>query len=121
MEFDVGEAASDADHVIDSFYSLRFAFEPTGPADLKAGKGVPGRSRLYVDGRQVGQSEFPFTVPITYGLGCAMLCGADDGSSVTPAYASPFAFTGTLEQATVEVSGELIDNDALTRSLLGRQ
>jgi len=103
-------------------HALRFEFEPTGPADLKAGKGVPGRGQLYVDGRLVGQSEFPFTVPITYGLGCAVLCGADDGSTVTPAYASPFAFTGTLEQVTVDVSGELIeDDDALTRSLLGRQ
>ena len=103
-------------------HALRFEFEPTGPADLKAGKGVPGRVQLYVDGRLVGQSTFPLTVPITYGLGCAVLCGADDGSTVTPAFASPFAFTGTIEQVTVDVSGELIvDDDALTRSLLGRQ
>jgi len=103
-------------------HSLRFAFEPTGPADIKAGKGVPGRGQLYVDGHTVGQADFAATVPITYGLGGGVVCGADPGSPVTPAYVPPFAFTGLLEEVTVEVSGALIpDGAAELRQILSRQ
>ncbi|WP_187363784.1 hypothetical protein [Streptomyces piniterrae] len=35
-------------------------------------------------------------------------CGANPGPSVTPEYASPFRFTGTLHTVTVDLSGELI-------------
>jgi hypothetical protein len=103
-------------------HSLRFEFEPTGAADIKAGKGVPGRGQLYVDGRLVGQAEFTATVLITYGLGGGLVCGADPGSPVTSAYTSLFAFTGTLQQVTVDVSGELIvDGEAEMRQILSRQ
>jgi arylsulfatase len=103
-------------------HSLRFAFEPTGPADIKAGKGVPGRGQLYVDGHPVGQADFAATVPITYGLGGGVVCGADPGSPVTPAYVPPFAFTGLLEEVTVEVSGAPIpDGAAELRQILSRQ
>jgi arylsulfatase len=103
-------------------HSLRFEFEPTGPADIPAGKGVPGRGQLYVDGQLVGQAEFAATVPLTYGLGGGLVCGADPGSPVTPAYAPPFAFTGTLEEVTVDVSGALItDTEAEMRLILSRQ
>jgi len=103
-------------------HSLRFAFEPTGPADIRAGKGVPGRGQLYVDGHPVGQGDFAATVPITYGLGGGVVCGADPGSPVTPAYVPPFAFTGLLEEVTVEVSGALIpDGAAELRQILSRQ
>jgi arylsulfatase len=103
-------------------HSLRFEFEPTGPADIKAGKGVSGRGQLYVDRTLVGQADFAATVPITYGLGGGVVCGADPGSPVTTAYAPPFVFTGTLEEVTVEVDGELItDTDAEMRLILSRQ
>ena len=101
----------------DGAHSLRFEFEPTGKPDIKAGKGVPGRGQLYIDGRLVGQAEFAATVPITYGLGGGIVCGADPGSPVTPAYKPPFHFTGTLYEVTVDVSGELIrDEEAEMRS-----
>jgi len=103
-------------------HSLRFEFEPTGKPDIKAGKGVPGRGQLYIDGRLVGQAEFAATVPITYGLGGGIVCGADPGSPVTPAYKPPFHFTGTLYEVTVDVSGELIrDEEAEMRLVLARQ
>ena len=89
-------------------HSLRFEFEPQGKAEIKAGKGVPGRAQLYVDDRLVGQAEFATTVPITYGLGGGIVCGADPGSPVTAAYKSPFHFTGTLYDVTIDVSGDLI-------------
>lgn len=103
-------------------HSLRFAFEPTGEADIKAGRGRPGRGLLYVDGDLVGQADFATTIPITYGLGSGVVCGANAGSAVTPAYAPPFAFTGTLEQVTIEVVGEqFVDPEAEMRRLLSRQ
>ena len=78
--------------------------------------------RSYVDGELVGQAEFAATVPITYGLGGGVVCGADPGSPVTAAYAPPFAFTGSLEEVTVEVGGELItDTEAEMRLILSRQ
>ena len=92
-------------------HSLRFEFEPTGKPELKQGKGVPGRGQLYFDERLVGQAEFAATVPITYGLGGGIACGADPGSPVTPAYKPPFTFTGTIYQVTIDVSGELIRDD----------
>jgi arylsulfatase len=61
-------------------------------------------------------------VPITYELGGGLVCGADPGSPVTPAYAPPFAFTGSLEEVTVDVSGELIpDGESEMRLILSRQ
>jgi arylsulfatase A-like enzyme len=103
-------------------HTLRFEFEPTGKPDIKAGKGMPGHGQLYFDGRLVGQTEFAATVPITYGLGGGIVCGADTGSPVTPAYNPPFRFTGTLFQATIDVSGELIrDEEADMRMLMAHQ
>jgi hypothetical protein len=103
-------------------HCLRFEFEPTGKAEIKAGKGVPGRAQLYIDDRLVGQTEFPYTVPITYGLGCGILCGGDCGSPVTSAYQPPFHFTGTLYQVTIDVSGFLIrDQEAEMNLIMARQ
>jgi arylsulfatase len=103
-------------------HSLRFEFEPTGQADIKAGQGVPGRAQLYIDDRLVGQNNFPFTVPITYGLGGGIACGADPGSPVTNAYQPPFPFTGKLHEVTIDVSGDLIrDEEAEMNLILARQ
>ena len=103
-------------------HSLRFEFEPTGKPDIKAGKGVPGRGQLYIDGTLVGQAEFAATVPITYGLGGGIVCGADPGSPVTPAYKPPFHFTGSLYDVTIDVSGELIrDEESEMRLVMARQ
>jgi hypothetical protein len=52
----------------------------------------------------------------------ALTCGANPGSPVTPDYASPFKFTGTLHEVTVDVSGELIhDPEAGLRAHMARQ
>lgn len=102
--------------------SLRFEFEPTGKPEIKQGKGTPGRGQLYIDGKLVGQAEFAATVPITYGLGGGIVCGADTGSPVTAAYNPPFHFTGTLYDVTIDVSGELIhDDEAMLRAIMARQ
>jgi len=104
-------------------HQLRFEFEVTGPPDIHAGKGVPGRAQLYFDGKLVGQADFPFTTPLVFGVaGGALECGMDSGSPVTPEYAPPFEFTGTIDTVTVEVSGELInDSEAEMRQIMARQ
>jgi arylsulfatase len=104
-------------------HQLRFEFEVTGPPDIHAGKGVPGRAQLYFDGKLVGQADFPYTTPLVFGVaGGALECGMDSGSPVTPEYAPPFEFTGTIDTVTVEVSGELIkDSEAEMRQIMARQ
>jgi arylsulfatase A-like enzyme len=104
-------------------HQLRFEFEVTGPPEIKAGKGVPGLAQLYFDGKLVGQAEFPYTTPLTFGVaGGAVECGMDSGSPVTPEYAPPFEFTGEIDSVTVDVSGKLIkDSEAEIRQIMARQ
>ncbi|WP_263637066.1 sulfatase-like hydrolase/transferase [Streptomyces sp. CoH27] len=88
-------------------HQLRFEFEPTGEADIAHGKGTPGKAQLYVDQTLVGEAGIPITTPVAFNPG-GMTCGANPGSPVTPDYASPFRFTGTLHTVTVNLSGELL-------------
>ena len=103
-------------------HKLRFEFEPTGKPDIAAGKGAPGRAQLYIDGSLTGQADLPVTIPLSLSLAGGFECGADNGSPVTDAYHGPFAFTGTLYNVVVDVSGDLIqDHDAKAKMLLARQ
>jgi arylsulfatase len=48
--------------------------------------------------------------------------GADPGAPVGPFYNSPFEFTGTIYNVTIDVSGEVIkDDEADFKRLLARQ
>ena len=91
-------------------HRLRFEFEPTGEPDMAAGKGAAGRLQLYIDGELAGNAEAPVTVPFAINPG-ALACGSNPGSAVTPDYTSPFTFSGTIDQVTVDISGELITDD----------
>ncbi len=104
-------------------HQLRFEFEVTGPPDIPGGKGVPGRAQLYFDDKLVGQADFPYTTPLMFGVaGGALECGRDSGAPVTPEYAPPYEFTGTIHSVTVDVSGELIrDSEAEMRQIMARQ
>ena len=102
-------------------HELRFEFEPTGQPDLQHGRGAPGRLQLYVDGTLVGASEAPVTTPFVLNPG-PLACGVNVGSPITPEYTSPFRFTGTIHNVTVDVSGELIvDQEAELRMHMARQ
>ena len=106
----------------DGRHELRFEFEPTGKPDLAHGKGTPARGQLYIDGKLAGQGDLPVTIPLDIGITDGLTCGRDDGSTVTAAYPSPFAFTGTLEKVVVDVSGELLeDKNAEMRSVMAHQ
>ena len=103
-------------------HSLRFEFEPTGPPDLPNGKGAPGRLQLYVDGQLDATKDVPYTTPLVFELE-GLSCGYDFAAPVLEdVYKPPFAFTGTLHSVTIEVEGELIEDDEATvRRLMAQQ
>ena len=103
-------------------HELRFEFEVSGPPDIANGKGSPGRGQLYIDGKLVGQTEFPYTTPLSLGLTGGITVGADPGAPVAPFYETPFEFTGTVRSVTFDVSGDVIeDKEAAMRQIMARQ
>lgn len=101
---------------------LRFEFEPTGSPEIDAGKGAPGRARLYVDKKLAAEERFPYTIPLTLGLAGGISIGRDDGAPVTPEYRPPFAFTGTIYHVVIDVSGHVIvDKDAEMKVIMAHQ
>ena len=113
-----------ADPVPAGHHELRFEFEPTGTPEPSVGKGSPGRAQLYVDGTLVGNANFEYTTPLVFGIaGGAVACGVDGPSPVVPHdYEPPYAFTGTINKVTIDVSGELIEDDEATmRRLMAHQ
>lgn len=108
--------------VAEGRHKFRFEFEVTGKPDIAKGKGAPGKARLYIDGNAVGESEFPYTIPISMGLGAGACVGKDPGSPTTPKYKPPFTFTGKIYSVVVDVSGDLIkDKEAETKVAMARQ
>jgi len=101
---------------------LAFVFEVTGQPDMAKGEGAPGTGYLFIDDREVGRVEMPFTTPVTFGLGGTVKCGANSGSPVTPEYKTPFKFTGTIKTVSVEVIGAtVIDRIAYLKEMMARQ
>ena len=103
-------------------HALRFEFEPTGQPDFAVGKGAPGRFQLYVDDVLVATLEVPHTTPAVYELE-GLTCGHDALAPVlADVYEAPFAFTGEIHSVTLDVSGELIEDDEATlRRLMAQQ
>jgi len=100
---------------------LRYEFEPTGPPDPRNGRGAPGRGQLYINNELVGNTEFPTTVPITFGIE-GLSCGYDFGEAVSHEYHAPFTFTGTLNKVTLDLSGEMIvDDESAVKRLIAQQ
>ncbi len=99
-----------SEHVPQGRVQLRFEFEPTGAPDIAHGKGTPGRGQLYFNGRLVAQADLPVTVPLGLGLSGGLTCGRSGAWPVSSMYQAPFAFTGTLHQVTLDVSGQLIED-----------
>jgi arylsulfatase len=81
------------------------AFEPTGgPRSLTA------TATLFVDGKEVGREDLARTTPFRFALaGEGLCCGYDDGTPVAD-YDAPFAFTGTIHEVVVDVSGETYED-----------
>jgi arylsulfatase len=96
-----------------------FEFTPTGKPDLAKGKGVPANIKLFVDGKPVGGGDLPVTIPLVLGLSAGVSIGANVGSPVMTDYTPPFAFTGTVKKALVDLTGEpLEDKEAAIQGYL---
>jgi len=118
---DVLRVSSAAGAITPGRHTLRYEFEPKGMPDLAQGHGMPGGFQLYVDGVLVGAADVPYTTLFAFNPG-QLSCGADPGSTVTTDYAGPFRFTGTIHDVTVDLSGDLIEDDEATlRLALGKQ
>ncbi|HZO16866.1 MAG TPA: hypothetical protein VFB62_26500, partial [Polyangiaceae bacterium] len=106
--------------------TLRFEFEPTGKPNVTRGMGAPGRAQLYVNGKLVGQTELPVTMPLLIGLGGGLSIGRNVSSAVSRRYRVPFAFTGTIYEVVADVSGKTIHDTeeemrAFARAAMARQ
>ena len=79
-----------------------------------------GRHRQGIDvARVVPCVEGPDRLAV---IGGDAAVGADPGSPVTDRYQAPFAYTGKLNNVTIDVSGELIvDKEAEMRLIMARQ
>jgi arylsulfatase A-like enzyme len=105
---------------------LRFEFEPTGKPDLAKGKGAPGHGRLYINGKLAGQADFPVTIPLLVGIGGGLAVGRNSASPISHLYSSPFPFTGTIYQVTIDVSGKMTqdiheEKKAMAKAAVARQ
>jgi hypothetical protein len=99
-----------------------FEFTPTGKPDIPRGKGVPANIKLFVDGKEVARGDLPVTIPLLLGLSAGVSLGANVGSPIMPDYEAPFAFTGTVKKALVDVTGELVEDMAAKMKMyLARQ
>jgi arylsulfatase len=65
-----------------------------------------------VDGAPVGQGDLPVTIPLSLGLSASVCVGSDTGAPVITDDKSPFAFTGTVKKALVDVTGEAVEDMA---------
>jgi arylsulfatase len=97
-------------------------FTPTGAPDIANGKGTPAKVVLFVDGQAVGEGDLPVTIPLSLGLAAGVAVGADPGSPAMPDYKPPFAYSGKIKRALVDVSGTPIeDMEHKMREILARQ
>jgi arylsulfatase len=101
--------------------TLRYEFEPTGKPDIARGRGTPGRGRLYINDKLVGQTELPVTVPLLLSLGAGLSVGRNPGSPVSQLYRSPFGFTGTIFKVTADVSGQTLQNPEEERNAAAKR
>lgn len=103
-------------------HEVRFEFEVTGEPDIANGRGTPGRGQIYIDGRLVGAAEVPITTPLSLGLTSGLGVGEAPGAPIFEGYEPPFEYGGVIHSVTIDVSGELIEDDEATlRRLMARQ
>jgi arylsulfatase len=80
-------------------HTVKFDFTYDGPGFGKGGTAV-----IAVDGTEVANQKFPFTVPFQLEASETFDVGSDTGTGVDDAdYQPPFAFTGKLNQLTLSL------------------
>jgi len=80
-------------------------FKYDGPGDAKgaAAFGKGGTITVTANGKNVAQGRLEKTIPVQISLGEGLDIGMDVGSPVDFTYKLPFAFTGKIEQVTIEL------------------
>jgi arylsulfatase A-like enzyme len=113
---------SNRDQIPEGDHIFSFEFTPTGKPDIPKGKGVPANIKLFLDGEEVGRGDLPVTIPLMLGLSAGVSLASNSGSPIMPDYESPFAFTGMVKKALVDVTGEAIEDMAAKMKMyLARQ
>ena len=81
---------------------------PTGDVALtvrlRRHDGFAGSASLAVDGRDVGTTDLTLFMRMMSSVGPSI--GADEGSAVSERYQGPYAFTGRLDEITIQASPE---------------
>jgi hypothetical protein len=67
------------------------------------GMGKGGEITMTVNGKKIAGGRLERTIPIQFSLGEGLDIGMDVGSPIDFTYQMPFAFTGKIEQVTVEL------------------
>jgi arylsulfatase len=75
--------------------TIRYAFERVGESG--------GVGRLFLGDREVGDVHVPRTIDASF-ASVGLLIGANAGTSVSPAYDSPFPFRGTIRKVVYELA-----------------
>ena len=92
------------------------------PVDMFGGKGVPGRSKLYVGGSLVAVTELPYSLVASAGF-YGVTCGYAHADSVDPAaFRPPFRFSGEIERVVLDTAGDAtVDDEVELQALLAHQ
>jgi arylsulfatase len=77
------------------------------------GLGKGGDATLSVDGATVATKEIPRTIAFRMSLDETLDIGLDTGTPIVEDYQVPFAFTGTLESVTIQLSEHTLTEDQL--------
>jgi arylsulfatase A-like enzyme len=78
--------------------TLRYEFVATNKA-----RGAGGIGKLFINDRQVGEGRIARTAPNILSIDETFNVGMDVGTPVSEDYQTPFTFTDTLEQVTIEL------------------
>ena len=98
---------------------------PTGDVTvvvgLRRGDARAGSMHLAVDGTPAGSVELPLFMSMMSSVGPSV--GEDHGSAVSPRYAAPFPFTGTLHEVEIQLlsRSDAAARDAEARAEMSRQ
>jgi hypothetical protein len=92
-----GYKAASSEPLPEGQSSVRVEVEPE-----EEGYGKPARARLLVNGQELATVRIERTVPVGYS-GEGFDVGVDNISAVSPDYASPYRYGGTIEGVTIAV------------------
>ncbi len=70
------------------------------------GMGKGGKVTMSANGTKIAEGRLERTIPIQFSLGEGLDIGKDVGSPIDFTYKLPFAFTGKIENVTIELASK---------------